>query len=100
MGAGNIALRIWLFSIMEDIAMAPRKKTARYQAAPPSKAPKRPAAKTKALAITDPVRREAIPSATLPDDHLTLLRVILAYSPVGILAAQAAFWKGLASPKD
>lgn len=79
--------------------MAPRNKRTRRKVGP-SKAPKRAHPKEMPLTATDPVIREETPSTTWPDEYLTLLRVMMVCSPAGILAAQVAFWKGLAGLPD
>ena len=74
--------------------MAPRKKAvARKPAAPRPRA--RPRTQTKALAVTDAVRRQPL---TAPlDRQLALVRAIVAWSPINMLVGQqAAFWEGFA----
>ena len=67
------------------------KKPGRRKAAP-AKAQSRSAPKVKALAIADPVLREDVPQRNSRD---SLMQVAFAWSPLGLLAAQAAFWAGL-----
>jgi hypothetical protein len=67
-----------------------RKKTGR--------AKPKPRAKTKSLAITGHVRREAPSGPALMDRQLDLFRVMMAWSPISVmLTQQAAFWERVAS---
>lgn len=60
--------------------------------AAPAKAQVRSAPKVKALAVADPVLREDVPQRNSRDG---LMQVAFVWSPLGLLAAQAAFWEGL-----
>ena len=80
--------------------------------AAPAKAQSRSAPEVKALALADPVLREHVSApevAALPiadpglREHVAqrnsrdgLMQVAFAWSPLGLLAAQTAFWSGLA----
>jgi hypothetical protein len=60
------------------------------------KPPARRSSKTQALAISDPVKREA-PGPSMFDSQLALLGALAAWSPVQMLVSQqAAFWEGVA----
>jgi hypothetical protein len=75
--------------------MPPRKMPVRRKAKT-AMAPARRTPKTKALAISDPVKREA-PGPSMFDSQLALLGVLAAWSPVQVLVSQqAAFWEGVA----
>ena len=50
------------------------------------------APEVKALAIADPVLREDVPQRNSRDG---LMQVPFTWSPLGLLAAQTAFWAGL-----
>lgn len=72
--------------------MTTKKRTARRKATP-AKAKRRPAPKVKALAaLSDPVLREDVTKRNHRD---SLLQNAFAWSPFGLLAAQAAFWESL-----
>lgn len=78
--------------------MTARKKTASRKVAP-SKARPRASPKAKALAITAPVKREAITSRTLVDSQMALLSAMMAWNPARIVInQQAAFWECFAAP--
>lgn len=77
-----------------------RQKTGRKTTA---RAKTRPKPRTKPLAISAHVRREAPSGRSLLDTQMDLLRVMMTWSPMGVmLTQQAAFWEGAASakPKD
>jgi len=77
--------------------MPPRKTPAR-RTTKSAKAPARRSSKSKALAISDPVKREAF-SRSMFDSQLALLGAFAAWSPVQILVGQqAAFWEGFTRP--
>ena len=67
------------------------KKPARRKA-PSAKAQRRSAPKVRALAIADPVLREDV---SQPHGRDGLMQMAFAWSPLGLLAAQTAFWAGL-----
>ena len=76
--------------------MPPRKMPVRRKAKA-GKPPARPSSKTQALAISDPVKREA-PDPSMFDSQLALLGALAAWLPARILASQqAAFWEGFTS---
>jgi hypothetical protein len=76
--------------------MPPRKMPVRRKAKV-AKPPARRSPKTKALAISDPVKREA-PGPSMFDSQLALFGALAAWSPARILASQqAAFWEGFTS---
>lgn len=78
--------------------MTTRKKTASRKVAPPKARP-RASPKAKALAITVPVKREAITSRPLVDSQLALLSAMMAWNPARIVInQQAAFWEVFAAP--
>jgi hypothetical protein len=77
--------------------MPPRKKPARRKsvAAKPSA---RRRTRTKALAISDPVRRETIGRSVL-DRQLAAFEAFMAWSPARMLLnQQVAFWEGFSTP--
>ena len=79
--------------------MPPRKMPVRRKAKA-AKPPARRSSKTKALAISDPVKREAL-GPSMFDSQLALLGALAAWSPVQILVSQqAAFWEGFAGPSS
>lgn len=80
--------------------MTARKKTASRKVAPPKARPRASAkAKAKALAITAPVKREAVTSRTLVDSQMALLSAMMAWNPARIVInQQAAFWECFAAP--
>jgi hypothetical protein len=77
--------------------MPPRKKPVRRKSVA-AKSPRRRRPSTKALAISDAVRRESIgPSAF--DRQLAVLETLMAWSPARMLInQQAAFWEGFITP--
>ena len=77
--------------------MPPRKKPVRRKSVA-VKSPRRRRPRTKALAISDAVRRESIgPSAF--DRQLAVLETLMAWSPARMLInQQAAFWEGFITP--
>ena len=77
--------------------MPPRKTLARRKAKT-AKLPARRTPKTKALAISDPVKREALRRSVL-DSQFAVLEAIMAWSPARLLVnQQAAFWEGFSAP--
>ena len=79
--------------------MPPRKTPAR-RTTKSAKAPARRSPKSKALAISDPVKREAL-SRSMFDSQLALLGALAAWSPVQILVGQkVAFWEGFTGPSS
>lgn len=77
--------------------MPPRKKPARRKPTTAAK-PARRRTKTQALAIADPVRREAL-RRTVLDSQFAVLEALMAWSPARVLVnQQAAFWEGFAAP--
>ena len=73
--------------------MPPRKRPARRRAKS-AKPPARRSSKSKALAISDPVKREALQRSVL-DSQFAVLEAIMAWSPARLLVSQqAAFWEG------
>lgn len=79
---------------------APRKpaskKTVATRKPPAAKKPARRRAKTRALAISDAVVREA-PRPAMFANPFAVLEAMLAWSPARMLATQqAAFWEGFA----
>ena len=79
--------------------MPPRKKPARR----PTKSAKpaaRRSSKSKALAISDPVKHEVL-SRSMFDTQLALLGAMATWSPVQMLVGQqAAFWEGFTGPSN
>jgi hypothetical protein len=79
--------------------MPPRKTPVRR----PTKSAKpaaRRSSKSKALAISDPVKREVL-SRSMFDTQLALLGAMAAWSPVQMLVGQqAAFWGGFTGPSS
>jgi hypothetical protein len=76
--------------------MPPRTKPAR-RSTKSTKPPARRSAKTKALAISDPVKREALRRSVL-DSQFAVLEAIMAWSPARLLVnQQAAFWEGFSA---
>ena len=71
--------------LREDVSPGRRK-------AAPAKVQSRSARKVKALAIADPVLREPVSQRNSRDG---LMQVAVGWSPLGLLAAQTAFWAGL-----
>ncbi len=79
--------------------MPPRKKPAR-RTTKSTKPPARRSSKTKALAISDPVKREALRRSVL-DSQFAVLEAIMAWSPARLLVnQQAAFWEGFSAPSS
>jgi hypothetical protein len=79
--------------------MPPRKKPVRRKSVV-AKAPARRRTRTKALAIGDAVRREAIGHSVL-DRQLAVFEAMMAWSPARMLLnQQAAFWEGFAGPLE
>jgi hypothetical protein len=77
--------------------MPPRKTPAR-RTTKSAKTPARRASKSKALAISDPVKREALRRSVL-DSQFAVLEAIMAWSPARLLVnQQAAFWEGFSAP--
>ena len=80
--------------------MPPRKKPARRKSVAAKAPARRRRASTKALAIGDAVRREAIGPSVL-DRQLAVLEAMMAWSPARMLLnQQVAFWEGFAAPSD
>jgi hypothetical protein len=79
--------------------MPPRKKTVRRKSTAAKRSqPRR--AKTKALAIGDPVRRETI-GPSVVERQLAVIEALMAWSPARMLInQQAAFWGGFATPAE
>jgi hypothetical protein len=76
------------------IVMPPR-KTSRKATTPKSRP--RKGSKTRALAISDPVRRQSLRTPSFLDRQQAFLQHAATWSPLGLLVAQqAAFWEGLA----
>ena len=71
--------------LREDVSTGRRK-------AAPAKAQRRSAPEVNALAIADRVLREHVSQRNSRDG---LMQVAFAWSPLGLLAAQTAFWAGL-----
>lgn len=79
--------------------MPPRKKAVR-RTTRTAKPQVRRNSKTKALAISDPVKRQE-PSRSAFGSQLALLDALAAWSPVQILVRQqAAFWEGFTNPSS
>jgi hypothetical protein len=79
--------------------MPPRKKPVRRKSVS-AKAPTRRRTRTKALAISDPVRHETVARSVL-DRQLAVIEAMMAWSPARMLLnQQAAFWEGFAAPSD
>lgn len=77
--------------------MPPRKKPVR-RTARTAKPPARRNSKTKALAIAEPVKRQAQAQSAL-GSQMALLDALAAWSPMQILVSQqAAFWEGFTDP--
>ena len=77
--------------------MPPRKKPVRRTSVA-AKSPRRRRPSTKALAISDAVRREALGRSVL-DRQLAVLETLMAWSPARMLVnQQAAFWEGFIAP--
>jgi len=77
--------------------MPPRNTPAR-RTTKSAKAPARRSSKSRALAISDPVKREALRRSVL-DSQFAVLEAIMAWSPARLLVnQQAAFWEGFSAP--
>ena len=77
--------------------MPPRKKPVRRKSVA-AKAPRRRRPSTKALAISDAVRRESIGPSVF-DRQLAVLETLMAWSPARMFVnQQAAFWEGFIAP--
>ena len=76
--------------------MPPRKKPLRRKSVATKSTRRRPS--TKALAISDAVRRESIGRSAF-DRQLAVLETLMAWSPARMLLnQQAAFWEGFIAP--
>jgi hypothetical protein len=83
--------------------MATPNKPSRKKALPAKTKPvtaktrKRARATTKALAVPDAKKHEAVGISSFGDTQMALLQAMMAMSPVRmLLRQQAAFWRGLA----
>lgn len=78
--------------------MPPRKKPVRRKSVTAKSPQRRRRPSTKALAISDPVRRESIGRSVF-DRQLAVLETLMAWSPARMLVnQQAAFWEGFIAP--